>query len=112
MTVIDGNSLEGALDLAGWIASTQKAESSSPPGGLLMYLDPALVQPAHAQGLLLDRALPDPAMPFAITADEALALADQTPGVRAAPDVPPAPAEHDRAGLRLSHLAGTLGMDD
>lgn len=110
------NLAQSALDLS-WLDRVDAEDGVFITAeGLLMYLDPADVHtliaacaerfPGGAMmfdsiphwlsrrtrtGLKLTQRYQTPVMPFAITADEALALVDRIPGVRAAHDVPHRP---------------------
>ncbi len=76
------------------------------PGGQLMFDSiPHWFSRRTVKGLKLSDRYTAPPMPFALSVDEALALADRVPGVRAARDV------HMPPGRGLWKLAGRPGLD-
>lgn len=78
------------------------------PGGQMMFDSiPHWLTRRTLKGFKMSDRYVAPPMPFALNADEGVALADAIPGVIAARDVslPPHPAEHHVVGVRLSHHA-------
>jgi hypothetical protein len=100
MTAIDGNTLEGVSATTLWTLHNRGAEAKRSdgvirdcaarfPGGRMMFDSiPRWFSKRTLTGVKLSDRYIAPAMPFGLTADEALALAGTIPGVRASCDVP------------------------